>query len=416
MGYDALGIAPPDLASGLSFLLKLHQQSTLTWLSANLVDKQNYQPFFPPGIIRETGGIAVGILGITTLAASSLLTEEGAIILPWQDVLPELSRRFSQKSDLLILLSSLPYAQNKKIAATIPEIHVIIQAGNDKNNLTAQRINNSLLVKADKQGQHLGKLQINWHPSGIWHIDKNELLQQQLSSNDRLRWRLNRFYRKGKPEEVLRNNPERLKTYHRLAKQYKQTEKEIKRLRADIAYEKQHGITAATYHNSFYALKTSVPEHPAILQIVLNTIKNINKIGMKIAGQQQKTVSYPVNFVGQSSCIACHAGQEKSGKAVRHTKAWNTLVMQNQQFNLSCIACHVTGVITGEEPFALSLSQEFQTISCESCHGAGKLHVNNPQANPLPARPDKAICIRCHTPDRNPDFNYEKNIKLLRSW
>lgn len=419
MTYNAVGIASQDLAAGLDFFNQITQQSRFPWLSANLVRKSSGQPIFAPSIIKKTGDITVGVIGITDPNASSLLTKENdAMILPWQEVLAKQAKDIANKCDLLILLSNQTFSENQKIAEKVPQIHLIIQSGTSPTNLPPQKTNNTLIMQTEKQGKHLGELQVNWHKSGIWGSDKVKLLQQKRSMEDSLSWRLKRYRKKGDPKKIFLSNPDKLNAYHNLVKKHEQLTDEIKIIEEEIKQEKRQGVTASTYSNRFYAMETSLPDDQEVAAIVTETAEEVNLIGMKIAKRKKPADSSdqghtPLNFVGTDTCVSCHAEQKNIWKTTRHAKAYKTLVDRNQQFNLDCIPCHVTGVITGEEPFALSLEPNMQKVGCEACHGPGKQHINNPEQWPLPQKPQAEICLRCHTPDQDDSFDYEKDIQRL---
>jgi 2',3'-cyclic-nucleotide 2'-phosphodiesterase (5'-nucleotidase family) len=129
MGYDAVAIGRNDLAAGLGFLQDQAAASKFTWLSANLVSKSNGEPLFSPSLIRKVGDISVGIIGLTDIKeAQRFQEEEGAVLLPWQTVLPKLVADLTPKCDLLILLSNNEPKQNEEIATSFTDIHIIIQS------------------------------------------------------------------------------------------------------------------------------------------------------------------------------------------------------------------------------------------------------------------------------------------------
>lgn len=419
MAYDAAGIASQDLAAGLDFFHQTAQQSKFPWLSANLVRKSSGQPIFAPSITKKTGEITIGVIGITNPSGSSVLKEEDdAMILPWREILPKLAKDLALQCDLVILLSNQTFSENQKIAETIPQVHLIIQSGTSPTNLPPQKFNNTLIMQTEKQGKHLGELQVNWHKSGIWGTDKTKELQQKKSLQDSLNWRLKRYRKKGDPEKIFLSEPDKLNAYHNLVKEHERLTKETKNLEAEIEQERKQGVKASTYTNHFYAMETSLPDHPEVARIVTATTEEVNLIGMKIARMKKPAGSSaqgqtPLNFVGADTCVTCHADQKELWKTTRHAEAYKTLIDRNQQFNLDCIPCHVTGVITGEEPFALSLQADLQQVGCEACHGAGRQHITNPKNSPLQKKPTSETCLRCHTPDQDDSFDYEKDIKRL---
>jgi len=48
-------------------------------------------------------------------------------------------------------------------------------------------------------------------------------------------------------------------------------------------------------------------------------------------------------------------------------------------------------------------------VQCEACHGPGAEHARD---GTYRARAREA-CVRCHTPNDDPDFNFEKDWPLI---
>ncbi|PIY23646.1 MAG: hypothetical protein COZ12_01875, partial [Deltaproteobacteria bacterium CG_4_10_14_3_um_filter_60_8] len=169
MGFKAVGIATADLATGLEFLKEIRDRSKFAWLSANLVQADTRQPIFQEGIQLEVGKLKIAVLGLTEERADQFLDKNaGAVILPWQEVLPGLVKRFSNKADLIILLSSYAQADNKKIAEQVPGINIILQAGPGARNLEPELAAGSLLLQVAPRGKQQGVCDVFWHASKVW--------------------------------------------------------------------------------------------------------------------------------------------------------------------------------------------------------------------------------------------------------
>jgi len=63
--YDAMAVGNHEFDFGLARLEKSRREARFPWLSANIV-RQNGEPAFPPYVIKEVGGVRVGILGLVT--------------------------------------------------------------------------------------------------------------------------------------------------------------------------------------------------------------------------------------------------------------------------------------------------------------------------------------------------------------
>jgi hypothetical protein len=161
----------------------------------------------------------------------------------------------------------------------------------------------------------------------------------------------------------------------------------------------------------------------------------------------------PPSYVGTDKCITCHQHQIDSTAATwqksKHAQAYTALSKVAskpalRQYDPECITCHVVGY--GYQGGFVSHRQtpSMENVGCESCHGPGSAHANAPQNpqfrlamspwkgnNPndrLPAlavlqqgtgvltppqlalynRINSDMCQKCHDPENDPHFKFEK--------
>lgn len=120
-------------------------------------------------------------------------------------------------------------------------------------------------------------------------------------------------------------------------------------------------------------------------------------------------------YAGIDECETCHEEAVAYWRTTVHAGAYETLVDTNQQYDLACVGCHVTGF---REPGGSEVveSQGLRDVQCEVCHGPGSFHVDKPEA---PAKGGKAggaqhirlqspeeVCGKCHTPEHSDTFDY----------
>jgi 2',3'-cyclic-nucleotide 2'-phosphodiesterase (5'-nucleotidase family) len=116
-----------------------------------------------------------------------------------------------------------------------------------------------------------------------------------------------------------------------------------------------------------------------------------------------------------AACEPCHGNQVAKWKTSDHAKAYDTLVKKSKQFDPKCLACHTTR-FEQPEGFSMKLQQpELVNIQCESCHGFAKEHLSGGKPIPTP-KPAMALCVKCHTADRCPDFekDYKKILEKIK--
>ncbi|HFQ81782.1 MAG TPA: hypothetical protein ENK33_10490 [Desulfobacterales bacterium] len=407
MGYQAVGVSKYDLTAGLDFLRQISRESKFSWLSANLVNKKDHHPVFKPEILLTAGSIKIGVTALTGPAAGKLLKGQ-ALLLPWQDTLPAVIKDLSKrKSDIIILLSSLPPQANKEIARRYQNINILLQAAQDGSNIYPQPLANTLICQTTKQGKSIGIMDINWQKSQKWGIDKAGLLRKDLNSLDRLDWRLAKY---NQPEKEFKNLPAKLQVWRHLQGRRDKIQAEINRLKADIKNGRQNN-PPSTFKNHFIAMETNLPDNPEISRIVRNLNQEINRLGRIRAGEIKAATES--NYIGWRRCGKCHKAEVESWQRTRHAKAYETLVKKNRQYNLDCLFCHVTGIDRRHKLAALSVSTDLREVGCESCHGPGRAHAVRPGKNKMRQRPARKICLNCHTPAHDSSFNYATDIKLV---
>jgi 2',3'-cyclic-nucleotide 2'-phosphodiesterase (5'-nucleotidase family) len=410
IGYDAVCVGSQDLVAGLPYLTVLNKAAKFAWLSANLVQKSTKKPLFKPSTSIKIGGIKAGVIGLT--GPSVLETTDDAIILPWDQVLPGLVAKMAKDNELIILLSNLPAADNQQIAADYPAIPLIIQSGASANSISPEPINNTLVVNTAPQGKHVGILEISWQPSRHWGNPKTAVLANKKVSLDRLLWELSKYQQDKDPETALRNQPEQLKAYHILRTQEQELRGEIEQLIKEIDKQGSPKSEPSTYSNRFIAMESDTPDHPEISHLIANLDAAVNKLGQRQAESTSVQANSP--YLGFRGCGTCHPKQMASWQQTEHAKAYTTLEKGNQQFNQSCLPCHVTGIEITQAAESLALPDDRRGVGCETCHGSGRRHSESPKANPLSHRPGPEVCLTCHTTPHDKKFDYDKRIQMIR--
>jgi len=409
MNFTALGIAPQDLAGGLDFLLALQKEANFPWLSANLVNRESGRPYFTPRTMVMAGGLKIGLIGLT---GGPEPTGSKAALLPWEKVLPGEIAGFGKEVGMLILLSSLDPASNKKIAAKHPEINLIIQAGTQAGNQPPEQVGNSLLTRVEPRGKYLGIMEIGWDPRTRKWQDRREekLILDKKSQLDSLAWQIGRYRRMGEPETAFAKQPETLAAYQDLVARHKGLEEEIAVLSAAVKTQGAAGL----FDYRFAALGKEVPDDPAVKAIVEETTSEIARLG-QMASKAESGKGQGLNpegYAGNGACQGCHPAESANWRASRHAAAYRTLENKNQQFNGRCLPCHVTGAWGLTDEKVLGLNEEMRGVGCESCHGPAGAHAAGPQGN-KPAKAGQNTCLRCHNQEHHDGFNFAKAITSL---
>lgn len=441
MAYDAVGINAVDLAAGVDFLRELTaEEQGPAWLSADLLDPLSGRLIFPAAATLERGGWRIGIIGLTGAPAADdpeLERMRGYSLRPWPEALAnalaQLQADPAGEPELLILLSGLSREENEELARQFPDIHLILLAGLDREaNLRPYLVNNSLLTASGRQGKRLGLLHLAWTPDRIWADRELEELAAAQAQLDNLNWQWRSLQRSLEQaatsaagqagSAMLREDSpyrQRMAAYQEeLQAEIRETEILVARL-AKTAGQRR----TAFYESRFVSLDQKQPEDPAMLAFVAGVTNEINEIGrlQAQARRERAATESPSPYLGWQSCRQCHPSQTANWQQTRHAKAYQTLVERQRQYDLNCIACHITGLYE-DAAQAIALPAPLQGVGCESCHGPGREHQSlmtgadhrqPPRDKKISRSPQATTCLRCHTPTQSPDFDFAAKRSYL---
>jgi cytochrome c554/c'-like protein len=417
LGYDAVGVGPLDLAAGIDFI-QLSNKKDFPWVSANIIDTHG-KPVFRQWINKELGNTKIAITAITAIPGN---TFAGIIIEPWEEMLPAILAQIKQENNaaFVILLSTLSNEENIRIAKLFPSINILIGADVRKRNISPKLMNNCLITQTEKQGKYQGLLEINFGKQRQWGQDSEKQLADLQNKLGALNWQLSRLEKK---TELAENNARHRATLTRLINEKQALSKQISSFKETISREKETGPFNDQYTYRFIGLSKKMPDDQATaakLNLLNLAIRELNKKTKAMTRKRQNNSTSPIshNIVGYDVCTTCHLPQAKFWKSTRHAAAYETLLNIKKNLDLECLPCHLTlntkdnALNHNSLEILLSLPAELQSVGCESCHGAGKNHSISPERFKLMRIPEKGICLTCHTPDH--DDNFEYNRKLLQ--
>jgi 2',3'-cyclic-nucleotide 2'-phosphodiesterase (5'-nucleotidase family) len=159
-----------------------------------------------------------------------------------------------------------------------------------------------------------------------------------------------------------------------------------------------------TWKNTLQPLGDEIANDAAIKKMISDYN---DKVAALYGGESSESKTAPsAATLRLTACEPCHSEAVTKWKTTDHAKAYETLVSRSKQFDPKCLACHTTRF---EQPEGFSMKQqqmELVNVQCESCHGFAKDHLATLQ--PIPnKKPEIALCIKCHTADRCPNFEQD---------
>ena len=139
----------------------------------------------------------------------------------------------------------------------------------------------------------------------------------------------------------------------------------------------------------------------------------LNEYDAKVAGLLKESVKPPAGatYLGAAGCAVCHQPYEESWKKTRHAGAFDSLIRAGKSNDPECIACHAVGFGEKGGFFSLDTTPELANVQCEECHGLDREHSED-FSRPM-RRVTEKVCLKCHTRENSPDFNYPVYLKKI---
>ena len=187
MGYDAMVVGNHEIQDyGYDWLTKFKDDADFPILSANMVDKDTGEHSLTPFVIKEVGGIKVGILGLTTSETNTVTPAYNLkgnwfndaveevdywipILRPQVDILIVSAHMgFEFGNDTKTFKTIVPVREGNvayEIVKEHPEIDVMI-TGHDHYDIPPFLLNGVLCVQPGNWGQRLTKMDITLEKDG----------------------------------------------------------------------------------------------------------------------------------------------------------------------------------------------------------------------------------------------------------
>lgn len=337
MGYHAMSVGHYDIVMGLDVLRDLQKRARFPMLCANFIQEETGELLFPPTAEFEVNGVKFGVLGLmltdlqpyyyTRRAPGTRVTDalEAA-----QRHVPELRSR----NDVVVVLSHNKVAFNRKLAAEVPGIDLIvdpyIETENHKLWLDdaelSERVGDTLIARADAQGARFGVLEL-------------------------------RVVENGRPL--------------------------VDRATAPVP----EGRSSYTFGR--IGIEPHFLEDPEIQQLVDAFKKGSEFVDVAALPPLPNKDRY----LTADPCQACHPAQYDWWQKTTHAHAFATLEATGDQWRQDCIGCHVLGY--GQTFLAPADAEPYKNVQCESCHGLNPEHPSDPVSHRW-GRVQETSCLTCH--------------------
>jgi 5'-nucleotidase len=162
LGLDFAVLGNHEFDFGPDVLLQRMKESRFTWLGANVMDKRTARPFgdTPPFVIREVGGVKVGIFGVL-LGKTKYSSKPGPDVYftdtcqKARELVPKMKEGGAQ---VIIALTHLFVSEDKVLARCAP-IDLII--GGHEHVMMQAVSNGTPIVKMSSEARELGRVTLH---------------------------------------------------------------------------------------------------------------------------------------------------------------------------------------------------------------------------------------------------------------
>ena len=351
--------------------------------------------------VYTAGSVRVGVAGISRPQRGATLPDALRIGDPLTELRAAAKELDSQGAALKVALLALPRGEGLRLVEAVPDFHVALlgkpfDQGESNDPVTPPTtIGKTLVIEAPNHLQALYVVDF------VIDEGRFEFVDGAGESGERIA-----------TETRIRELEERIAS----AERGSAAKADIEARRADLARAKARlrelEIAAKPPEQSYYRTRVvevreklgSDDKVKARLDEYYKRVNEHNRVEFK----DRKAPPVPEGgsgYAGVEQCVSCHQQEYAFWSTTRHARAYQTLAVQNKQFNLDCVGCHVTGY---EEPGGSSVVHAFENVQCETCHGPGSRHIQNPaDLSLIRGQPDRGLCgPKCHhVPHVKPDWS-----------
>ncbi len=164
MGFDAW-TAHWEFAYGPERLMEVTQALNYPMLAINCYAKETDELIFDPYVVKEAGGLRVGVVGIAATIVDKVMPawfSEGVYLTLGHKELPGYieTLRQDEQVDLVVLISHLGYPQEVKLARRVEGIDVLLSGHTHNRLYRPTLVNDTIIIQSGCHGSFLGRLDL----------------------------------------------------------------------------------------------------------------------------------------------------------------------------------------------------------------------------------------------------------------
>ncbi|MDB6125958.1 MAG: cytochrome [Pedosphaera sp.] len=212
MNFDALNLGHREAQLSADQLSALKNESPVTLISANLLDKKSGSPLVEPYKIINRGKYKVALLGLMDSQMQNESLGAGVGLEKMEVTLERLLPELKRKADVVILLAFTDEVSLSRLAQEFYELDIILGGKVSQPSQKLDKENRSLILYTANEGRALGRLKAKVSGHGkVAAVDHEiKLLQDQIPESDAVRSMAEKYRKEVRATKLSVDDPANL--------------------------------------------------------------------------------------------------------------------------------------------------------------------------------------------------------------
>jgi|ETNmetMinimDraft_3_1059899.scaffolds.fasta_scaffold14632_1 LysM repeat protein len=180
--YDAVALGDQEFFRGIPFLSGLMEDSDLPFLASNLKEPQ--LPNLQSEILVERNGITFGFFSVLDPSIFRFYPKsvsEAVDFLSYEDVATRHTLALKEKADVVVMLSHFGIEKDRELAGSVEGIDIIVGSHSQSILKEPEKIGNTLIVQAGKDGYYVGELKLTFDEEKELQSYNGKLIPMDIS-------------------------------------------------------------------------------------------------------------------------------------------------------------------------------------------------------------------------------------------
>jgi 5'-nucleotidase / UDP-sugar diphosphatase len=163
LGIEVGAIGNHEFDYGWHRIADFQSVARFPLLAANIMNDAGQQLTSPGYVIKDVGGVRVGIIGVMVADTEELLRPRH--LGPWRaspvvPVITPIARALKSQVDLVMVLGHLEYEDDRDILEQIPDVTLVVSGHNHDGHDMPMEVDSRFAVKVKSHGRELGRIDL----------------------------------------------------------------------------------------------------------------------------------------------------------------------------------------------------------------------------------------------------------------